>query len=321
MPLDSTGYRNESGTLDKIRKRNDTLPLNQIVREGKACAAAIAKADADTRESTRIAFSGNIAQAGRLWTAAENGVLIGAKIVKLKGPKFVAFAQAINIGRTVAYQMVKLRSARDDVIAWGREIVSVDGRWPTVTAMLQTFGRSTAPRHDAATTGSGTRFEPRAPRYGVPFRNGTDDRPTPRYVFDHLNAVHHFDLDAAADKSNALCARYFSKERDALKQKWVSTAVWLNPPYGRIEQFLKKASEELRGGNAGKVVALLPAWTDTPWFAKYASHGQITFLTGRLKFGGASGTAFFPSMIVVFTAKSGRRADMLSCSLSTIPKP
>lgn len=58
----------------------------------------------------------------------------------------------------------------------------------------------------------------------------------------------------------------------------------------------------LRGGT---VVCLLPARTDTAWWHDYCMKGEITFIRGRLKFGGCSNPAPFPSAIVVF--KPNRR--------------
>ncbi len=320
MPLNSTGFRNKSGQPNKIRKRNDTLPLDQLVREGKACAAAIAKADANTNASTQIAFLGNIAQAGRLWTAAEDGVLIGAKIVKLKGPKFVAFAESIRVGRTVAYQQAKLYPKCDELIAWGREVASEEGRWPTLSAMLRFAGPETTAHHSssqAAQPAIGkTQYR------GIMGTVGNEDRSTPAYIFDHQNKIHKFDLDVCADAANAKCRRFFTKRQNALKQEWHCTTAWLNPPYTArmITTFLKKAIAELHAGHAKKVVALLPVWSETPWFHGLASHGHITFLTQRHRFGGISGYAPFPNMLVTFTRTSVRRGNTLSASLLTIPK-
>ena len=73
----------------------------------------------------------------------------------------------------------------------------------------------------------------------------------------------------------------------------------MNPPYGReIGAIMRKAYEELLLGTT--VVCLIPARTDTAWWHRYAKRGQIVFLRGRLKFGGASNSAPFPSAIVIF---------------------
>ena len=75
----------------------------------------------------------------------------------------------------------------------------------------------------------------------------------------------------------------------------------MNPPYGReIGKWMKKAYAESLRGNT--VVCLVPSRTDTKWWHEYATKGKITFIKGRLKFkqNGKSGSAPFPSAIVVF---------------------
>jgi len=73
----------------------------------------------------------------------------------------------------------------------------------------------------------------------------------------------------------------------------------MNPPYGReIERWMKKAAQSVRDG--ALVVCLVPARTDTRWWHKYATLGEIRYLRGRLKFGNAKNPAPFPSAIVIF---------------------
>lgn len=57
-----------------------------------------------------------------------------------------------------------------------------------------------------------------------------------------------------------------------------------------------------RGLEAEIAVFLIPARTDTKWFHDLVlpNAREIRFLKGRLKFGGATFNAPFPSMIVVF---------------------
>lgn len=50
--------------------------------------------------------------------------------------------------------------------------------------------------------------------------SNTDNWATPQALFDKLNAVFHFTLDVCANKDNAKCKRYFTKEQDGLKQDW-----------------------------------------------------------------------------------------------------
>ena len=132
------------------------------------------------------------------------------------------------------------------------------------------------------------------------FSSRSDDWSTPQELFDKLNEIHHFTLDPASSDDNTKCAYHFTKEQDGLSQNWGGQSVWLNPPYGRsISRWIKKAYEESQKPDTS-VVLLLPARTDTAWFHDYCSKGKITFIRGRLKFGGSKNSAPFPSMIVEF---------------------
>lgn len=126
----------------------------------------------------------------------------------------------------------------------------------------------------------------------------TGEWSTPQDFFDRLDWKYHFTLDAAATPENAKCARFFTAEDDGLSKNWGGQIVFCNPPYGReIGRWVRKGYEEAK---AAVVVMLLPARTDTRWFHDYCMKGKITFLRGRLKFGGAKDAAPFPSMLVEF---------------------
>ena len=129
--------------------------------------------------------------------------------------------------------------------------------------------------------------------------SNTDEWATPQYVFDEWNERYHFTLDPASSDDNAKCVNHYTKEDDGLHKPWGGQTVWLNPPYGKtIGQWVRKAYEESKQG--ATVVCLLPARTDTAWFHEYCLQGEIVFIRGRLRFGGAKWNAPFPSMIVIF---------------------
>jgi hypothetical protein len=65
---------------------------------------------------------------------------------------------------------------------------------------------------------------------------------------------------------------------------------------------MRKAYEESLLG--ALVVCLVPARTDTAWWHDYAAKGEVTFLRGRLKFGGHANSAPFPNAVVVFSPPS-----------------
>lgn len=135
------------------------------------------------------------------------------------------------------------------------------------------------------------------------FSSKSDEWETPQSLFDRLNKIFCFELDAAASDTNHKCEKYYTKEQNALNLPWGGYRTWCNPPYGRqIGDWVKKASETVED-NESCVVMLIPARTDTKWFHEYIAfnpRAHVIFLKGRLKFGNSTNSAPFPSMIVVF---------------------
>jgi hypothetical protein len=118
----------------------------------------------------------------------------------------------------------------------------------------------------------------------------------------------------------------FTKEQDGLKQDWGSYRVFCNPPYGRtMGAWARKCFESAQAG--ALVVLLVPARTDTRWYHDWIEDkAEVTFLRGRLRFGGATTSAPFPSMLSVYSperpakicARCGNgfvgRSDAQTCS-------
>lgn len=101
---------------------------------------------------------------------------------------------------------------------------------------------------------------------------------------------------------------------DGLLQPWKAERVFMNPVYGRgMPAWIDKAVAEVLAGNAGRVVALIPARTDTRIWQRHILQGAavdrmdapyyvrlVRFLAGRVRFGGAPASAPFPSAIIVW---------------------
>lgn len=133
----------------------------------------------------------------------------------------------------------------------------------------------------------------------IHFKSNSSEWSTPQWLFDRYNDVYKFNLDVCATPENAKCSKYYTKNDDGLIQSWHGNC-WMNPPYGReITKWVEKAYNESLN-NGVLVICLLPARTDTKWFHEYCARGNINFLKGRLKFGDATNSAPFPSMIVQF---------------------
>lgn len=125
-----------------------------------------------------------------------------------------------------------------------------------------------------------------APR--VLFSSATPHHATPAGLYAELDAEFHFTLDP--------CPLGDSQIWDGALMSWEGQRVFCNPPYGRgVDRWLAKAP------TAECAVYLLPARTDTAWFHDYALKAdEIRFVRGRLKFGSATNSAPFPSVILVY---------------------
>jgi phage N-6-adenine-methyltransferase len=131
----------------------------------------------------------------------------------------------------------------------------------------------------------------------VHFSSKTDLWSTPQEFFDILNMEFKFQTDVCATKENAKCKKFFTIEDDGLSKEWTGI-IWMNPPYGReISAWMEKA--DMSATNGATVVCLVPARTDTKWWHDYVMHHEIRFIKGRLKFGGHTNSAPFPSALVI----------------------
>lgn len=148
------------------------------------------------------------------------------------------------------------------------------------------------------------------------FSSASCEWETPMALFTELDNQYHFTLDVCATPENAKCSDYYTIVQDGLTQPWYGRC-WMNPPYGRkIGAWLKKAYEA--GLEGTLVVCLVPARTDTAWWHDYCMRGKITFIRGRLKFGGSKNAAPFPSAIVVFGEQSNIRKVAFPSQLVTM---
>ena len=133
------------------------------------------------------------------------------------------------------------------------------------------------------------------------FSSKTNEWSTPQSFFDKLNKMYKFTLDPCCTTESAKCNTYYTLEDNGLSKSWKGHTVFMNPPYGReIKVWIEKAYEESKKLNT-LVVCLIPARTDTIYWHKYCMKAsEIMLIKGRLKFGDGSGSAPFPSAVVVF---------------------
>jgi phage N-6-adenine-methyltransferase len=137
----------------------------------------------------------------------------------------------------------------------------------------------------------------------VLFSRKSDEWSTPQHIFDKLNAKYNFTLDPASDGVNNKCAKHYTPQTNGLAQSWNGENVFINPPYSKTYDWVKKAHTEAKD-NGVTTVMLLPARVDSRWFHEFCLDPilvkSLTFIKGRLKFGSSKNSAPFPSIIVEF---------------------
>jgi len=124
----------------------------------------------------------------------------------------------------------------------------------------------------------------------------SDKWATPKNIYDPLHKEFNFNYDPCP-------ITWKEGDTDALLTEW-GTSTFCNPPYSRVGEFVKKASEESKKGKI--IVLLINACTDTKWFHEYIYNKVETrFVKGRISFIDPKNPdkkqpAPRPSMIVIF---------------------
>jgi len=123
---------------------------------------------------------------------------------------------------------------------------------------------------------------------------------TPRHVLDAACTAlgGRIDLDPCAEPARGVPAsQHFTLAEDGLALPWAGT-VYLNPPYGRdIVKWTGKLRRDYDAGRVSAAVALLPARTDTAWWAGLRVD-WLCLIRGRLSFSDHATNAPFPSAAV-----------------------
>lgn len=81
-------------------------------------------------------------------------------------------------------------------------------------------------------------------------QKGQDCFRTPPHIFNQLNAIFNFTVDAACTSENKLCAEGFCLDegRNGLLESWTGHRVFCNPPFSNKGDWIEKAHSEVVGG-------------------------------------------------------------------------
>lgn len=139
----------------------------------------------------------------------------------------------------------------------------------------------------------------------IHFSSDSEEWYTPADIVERvIQVLTGIDLDPCSNSQeapNVPAAMHYTKEEDGLAQEWHGK-VFLNSPYGRtIPQWIDKLVSEYEAGRVTQAIALVPARTDTVWFAALRDFPRC-FVQGRITFlkpdGSKADPAPFPSALV-----------------------
>jgi phage N-6-adenine-methyltransferase len=287
---------------NSVTRKNSGIPtLAQMILDGQKSATKI-------RQKSEEAL--------REWFKQSERLNIAKTHYKLKGARFIGFANRIGVDKSSAYRLVMLwqhRAAITSRCLDEAEAASKRGEpfrypgWETALEWFEEPSRSKLkPLAEAKKYIAELEDRLSKARYGKMGRAPDQERETPGWLYRHFDQEFHFTCDAAASAKNHKHRNHFTKQRDALKQVWRGV-IWLNPPWNEIGAFIKKAYEAAQAG--ATVVCLVPLWSTEKWFLEYGVHGKIRILSDRVAFVGYDQKAPQCLCVIVFTKGSRRRAD------------
>ena len=139
---------------------------------------------------------------------------------------------------------------------------------------------------------------------------------TPPKLWNKIDPIFNFVLDAAANERDTKCERYIDEETNALTVDWVvgeGEHWFLNPPWGKLykkatgytmKDWMRHALEQYEKGYEG--VALVSVRTDTKWWHKNVKYAPwVCFPLGRVHYidpftGEPATQNTFPSVLVIY---------------------
>jgi len=113
-------------------------------------------------------------------------------------------------------------------------------------------------------------------------------RRTPMWLFDQINQrFGPFLLDAFADKNNALCDEFYTREQDGCVQPWVD-ATFGNPEFENMAPPLSQAVKQAELGVRSCIIG--PVGCSQVWYHELAIRGTVYVPDRRINFDMPDGT-------------------------------
>jgi phage N-6-adenine-methyltransferase len=127
----------------------------------------------------------------------------------------------------------------------------------------------------------------------------SDQWETPPWLWKQLNEIFNFDYDACCTNYNQLAPLF----GDVLEKDWPLGNIFMNPPYSKPKEFLRRAYEASLDGTT--VVALIKGDPSTTWWNEWVKDkATLIWLPKRVRFwyNGKPGehVANFPSVVAIY---------------------
>lgn len=161
-----------------------------------------------------------------------------------------------------------------------------------------------------------SRFAPERVRWALDVKLARDSRFTPASFMEPIyHAFGEIELDPCGHVSSPVIARrrfILANGDDGLTTPWLGRFVFVNPPYSKQLDWVRRAHNQWEAGNVHMVVCLVPTRTDSEFFHdKVLDEADLYLLQGRLRFlkeAGKPQATPFPLMVVAFGATAQQRA-------------
>lgn len=108
----------------------------------------------------------------------------------------------------------------------------------------------------------------------------SDERLTPDPLYLSLHAEFGFTIDLAASRENAKCARFYTREDNALSRTWGNESCWLNHPWSQTPAWVEKSWREALAGTPLIVMLLPDNRTHQPFWQTLVEPFRETSLSG-----------------------------------------
>jgi len=133
----------------------------------------------------------------------------------------------------------------------------------------------------------------------------TDERYTPKWIFDTLNL--QFDLDPCSPIGGipyAPIKHYYTKDDDSLTKEWFGN-IWLNPPFSQPKPFMQKFMKNAQG-------VVLIRLSQSQWAKDLWNHADGILLNDKqLKFNRPDGKSMGIPQVTFLFAFGKQNAEAL----------